>query len=329
LTDPNAVSSARGEDIDPEVRRFVRDVKAAYAAVPGFASLSYPERRQVAERVRAKWRAGGPTMARTQDLRIPTRHGGVRARLHDPGSSGPPRPVMVYLHGGGWTIFSIDTHDRLMREYAARAGIAVIGVDYALSPEHRFPIALEQIVDVVQWVGENAPATGVSAERIALGGDSAGGNLTVAACLSLRDAGSGGLVRAMLLNYAALDTECSAEACARYGVEGYMLLAHEMKQFWDNYADARTQAQSTLVSPLRARLEGLPQALLVIPECDVLTEQSVAMAARLRAAGVATEALMYEGATHSFLEAMSISALSNRALDDTARWLKRALVAPS
>src|SRR5437879_3426744 len=138
--------SRLGEDLDPKIREFIARTGEDHRRHAGGAELSPAELRRVSELVRAPWREGGPKMARTSEIQIPTRHGEIRARIHDP-SDTPGKPVLVYLHGGGWMTFSLDTHDRLMREYAARAGIAVIGLDYALSPEARFPVALEQTVD--------------------------------------------------------------------------------------------------------------------------------------------------------------------------------------
>src|ERR1700741_285814 len=154
-------ASANGSDLDPDVRRFIRTVTAAVASHPGIERAPYPELR------------GGPAMQETRELPVPTRHGAVRARLHRPADS--ILPGLVYLHGGGWTVFSIDTHDRVMREYASRAGCCVIGVDYALSPEQKFPVALEQVVDIVGWLGRVGRGLGIDPERLAIGGGSAGG----------------------------------------------------------------------------------------------------------------------------------------------------------
>src|ERR1700741_3008921 len=152
-------ASANGSDLDPDVRRFIRTVTAAGASHPGIERAPYPELRRVTAEARAPWRQGGPAMQETRELSVPTRHGAVRARLHRPADG--ILPGLVYLHGGGWTVFSIDTHDRMMREYASRAGCCVIGVDYALSPEQKFPVALEQVVDVVSWLVEQGSALGV------------------------------------------------------------------------------------------------------------------------------------------------------------------------
>lgn len=311
-------------DLDPDIKRFVDGINGAYGRYPGFAEMSLPERRRVIEEIRAPWAAGGPEMAKISETTAPSRHGPVRLRIYDPTGDGV-KPAFIYIHGGGWTVFSLDTHDRLMREYAARSGMVVVGVDYSLSPEVKFPVALEQIVDAARWLREHGVDWGIDGTRLAMGGDSAGANLTVATALLLRDAGDQDLISAMVLNYGAFDVECSAESHERFGGEGYMLGSAEMDVFWTNYVRDARDGENPLVCPLKALLEGLPPAFLAVPECDLLTEQSLIMAERLRVAGVPTKAVVYEGATHSFLEAVSISKLADRAFADTAAWLKEVL----
>jgi acetyl esterase len=311
-------------DLDLEIQAFVSRVSADLAAYPALDTLSLPEMRRVLEAVRARWTAGGPRMAQTAELEVPTRHGPVRVRIHTPRGNGRKKPALLYLHGGGWTFFSLDTHDRLMREYAERVGVTVVGVDYALSPEARFPVALEQVVDVLRWLPGAASGLELDQTRIAVGGDSAGANLAIAACIALRDADQN-LVRAMVLNYGAFEAELPPMVPSRYGGPGYMLGDEEMRSYWLNYVRTEDELSLPLVCPLRADLAGLPPALLVIPECDVLAVQGHAMLERLWEANVRAIALVYEGATHSFLEAMSIAGVSRRALAETAEWLKSEL----
>ena len=266
---------------------------------------------------RANVERGGPQMASVTEQTV----AGVRVRSYDPG---PPaaKPVLIYLHGGGWTLFSLDTHDRVMREYAARAGVMVFGVDYALSPEARYPVALDQVVAVAKSVGQKSTA-------LAIGGDSAGANLAIAACIRLRDEAQPRLIRVMLLNYGVFERHSSKQARERFGGVGNMLTAEEMEIYWRNYLRNERDAADPLVCPLRADLRGLPSALLVVPECDLLTEQSLKLADRLAEAGVSTKLKVYRGAVHSFLEAVSIAPLAQRAFDDTATWLRVSLSSTS
>ena len=298
--------------VDPDIRRFVDAINAAYVehGVPG---ASMATRRAIAERVRRPWRENGPIMASSADIDMD----GIRLRLHRPVADAV-LPVMLYIHGGGWTLFSVDTHDRLMREYAARAGIAVVGIDYSLSPEHKFPVALHECSAALDWIGANAGALKLDSARILIGGDSAGANLSVATCL-LRRAEARVLPGAMLLNYGAFAPE-HMPSYAQFG-DGFSLEADEMDIFWDNYVEGSAQLADPLVAPLRAELTGLPPAFLAIAECDILADCNHEFAARLAEAGVPVTSVTYAGATHSFLEAMSIAPLAARALDEQAAWI--------
>ena len=319
------VASANGNDLDPDIRRFIRTVGEAVARYPEFNRAPFPQMRSWAEAARAPWVSGGPAMLETLNLEAPTRHGNVRVRIHRPERG--ELPGLIYLHGGGWTLFSMDTHDRVMREYASRAACCVVGVDYALSPENKFPIALEQVVDVVDWLLERGRELGVDGRRITIGGDSAGANLSVATCVVRRDLQSTPPLRGMVLNYGAFISRSSAEACRRYGGPEYMLGCEEMDQYWRDYMRTGADADNPLVCPLLASPGGLPPAFLAIAECDILAEQSVAMAQQLEAAGVPARSVVYHGASHSFLEAMSIAEVSNRALADASEWLRQGAVA--
>lgn len=319
------IDAGSGDPLDPQIRHFVSALAEGWAKFPDDGSRSIPEMRRIAEIVRRPWREGGPVMAATTDLRVSTQRGDVRLRLHRPSAEMAPQPALIYLHGGGWTMFSLDTHDRIMREFAARAGVVVIGVDYALSPEAKFPHALRQVIDVVRWVHTNAPDLDIDPARLAIGGDSAGANLSAATSIALRDAGAGQLVRAMLLIYGCFTNESSPAAVAGFGAEGNLLTSAEMHAFWINYLARPEDAMQPLAAPLRARLNGLPPAFLIAAQCDVLAEQSHAFASALRAAGVDAELNEYPGATHSFLEAMSIAAVADRAVADGAAWLRSRL----
>ena len=301
--------------LDPDIRRFVTALNDGYGSFPNFDKLPLRERRAAAEQVRAPWRAGGPVMWRSVDVTI----AGVRGRVHIPREA-KALGAMLYLHGGGWTMFSIETHDRLMREYAARAGVIVVGLDYSLSPEAKFPVALEEAAEAVLWMQREGAAHGIDGRRLAIGGDSAGANLSLAAALKLRERGASPL-RAMLFNYGAFGADPSA-SYALYDGPRYMLTVEEMRYFWNNYTRQPADLQNPLVAPAHAELHGLPPALFSIAACDILADGNRALAARFAAAQVPTEVHVYEGATHSFLEAVSISPIADRALETAARWLR-------
>lgn len=265
-------------------------------------------------------------MADTREEMLPGNGTPFRVRLYYPRVTDQALPVLVYLHGGGWSIFSIDTHDRLMREYAHASAAVVVGVDYALSPEYRYPVALNQCVETVRWLRANADELRVDSSRVALGGDSAGANLALSTSLVVRDEASDAGLRALLLNYGGFDTEISEQARATLGTSDDMLSGEEMDAFWDSYLGGTEENRTDpLAVPMRAALHDLPPAFLVLAERDVLAEQSERMAALLRAQGNPAELHRYAGASHSFLEAMSISSLAQQAIADSAAWLRRQL----
>jgi len=312
--------------IDPEIRYFLDEMSARWAAHPPLASLDYPGQRAVCEAVRARWAEGGPMMARTVERVFDPGAGVLRIRVYLPDGAREPAPALVYLHGGGFTLFSIDTHDRLMREYAAAGGFAVVGVDYPLSPEHKYPVALDRIEALMLRLRDHGDELGVDGSRLAMGGDSAGANLSFATALRLRDRGEGRLVRAILSNYGYFSNIISDEAEATFGGPTSNLDRDEALAYYANYlTDMARECADPLVCPLLADMTGMPPTFLVIPQCDLLTEQSQAMAVRLRAAGVATSDKLYPGATHSFLEAMSVAVVAREAIADGARFVAQAL----
>ncbi len=304
--------------IDPDVQRFVEAIAGSYGRHPDFESLPLERRRTIAAATRAPWCDGGPEMDRISEAN--TGGLGVRVRIYDPGAPGP-RPAVAYMHGGGWTFFGIDTHDRLMREYAARTGALVIGIDYSLAPEHTFPTQVEEVVDVVEWLRGGGAAPRIDRRRVALAGDSAGATLALAAALALRDAGNEETVRALVLNYGAFDADCAGASHRRFGDGRYLLSTAEMQWMWKQYLGAPGNRANPLACPMIAELAGLPPCFLVIAESDILHDENVSLAARLRAAGVPTEANVYPGTVHGFLEAVAVAKVSGTALDDTSRWL--------
>jgi acetyl esterase len=310
------------DDVDPDIRSFLSHVAADYAKFADAPPTDVAERRRIAAKVRARWVADGPSMASSVDIAIGP--DAIRARLHRP-TDAVDLPVLLYLHGGGWTLFSIDTHDRLMREYAERSGCAVLGIDYSLSPEVRFPAPLVECEVALRWLQENGRDHGLNPRKIAIGGDSAGANLALSTALRMRDAGLD-WISAILLNYGAFDTEHRASH-DRYGDDAYMLNVPEMEDFWNNYLGDLTKENDPLALPLRADLSNLPPVFQCIAQCDILLDENVAMTERLIDAGVDVQAEIYVGATHSFLEAVSISSLADRALGDASAWLRRTLAA--
>lgn len=322
----NAIGPAtRIEDlspIDPEIQEFLTRMRAGWGRFPALESVTPAEARQIAERVREPFRQGGPEMLKTRELRIPTRHGPMRARLYDPGL-GADAPLLIYSHGGGFTLFSIDTHDRLMREYAHAARIKVLGLDYYLAPEHKFPTAIDQIEDTVDWI--RTADLGIDLDRVTMGGDSAGGNMTMAVAIRLRNKGKDTALKGLMFNYAGFASDCSDEAEALYGGPGSVMDRAEITYYFRNY----TRTAEDMVDPeiylLKADIRSLPPTFFVIPDRDIICADSFAMVARLRDAGNDVRFEVYRGAIHSFLEAMATSQLARKAIADGVAFLRAIL----
>jgi acetyl esterase len=312
--------------IDPEISEFVTRMKAAWSMHPDLGSVSVPEARAIAEQVREPWRQGGPEMHHVADQHVELPSGSLRVRIYYPDDR-DMLPALMYMHGGGFTLFSIDTHDRLMREYAAIGGFAAIAVDYPLSPEAKFPRALNLIVELTEWIAVNGQQWGINPGRLAIGGDSAGGNLALASALRLRDAEHADRLCAILSNYGAFGRRCSDEAEASFGGPNAVLNREEMEYYWANYLETPQDSDNPYACPLIADVSGLPPTLLVVAEIDILAEDSSILARRMEAAGTPCEVVIYRGATHSFLEAMSIAALAREAIAHTANWVKQRLEA--
>ena len=315
--------------LDPEIAKFHRYLVDAFAAYPQFETLPPVEARRIMEELRAPLARGGPVMAATLNLTVTIDDMPVAVRLHVPTAAPGPAPALVpalvYLHGGGWVLFSMETHDRIMREYAAHAGVVVAGVEYALAPEARFPTALRQIVGVLRWLYAHAAEFGIDRERLAVGGDSVGANLAMASALSLRDAGEGNIVKALVLNYGVYDADFDRRSYRKYGSADKILTRSEMISFWNHYIAAEQDLHNPLACLARADVAGLPPAFLVIAEQDPLFDENIAMGDQLSAAGVPVKSVVYPGTTHSFLEAVSMAEVSRRALADAGDWLRRTL----
>ena len=307
----------------PDMIRFRDGLAVAYGRHPALHSLPVAEARAVAEAVRAPWASGGPSMHESRDLSLEHDGMALRLRVHR------PRPandgVLVYVHGGGWTLFSLDTHDRVMREYAAGTGLTVIGIDYTLVPEAVFPRQLDEVAALLRLLhgggGEAAFGFSTAGLPLAIGGDSAGANLAMAAALTLRDTGLPDALQALLLNYAAVDPDAAGASTRLYDGPDFNLTREEMRNFWAGYLPDATDRADPRAALLRGGLHGLPPCFLAIAECDVLRDENLALAAALREAGVAVRAEQYDGMLHSFLEAVSISPTAARAFRESGDWL--------
>lgn len=308
---------------DPEMLAFSAMTEAEAAKHPPIAlSLPLDEARAITEALNLPLNAGGPVMAEASDRWLPIRGRRLLCRLNRPAAG--VLPVLVYIHGGGFVWNSIDTHDRLMRDYAAGAGCAVVGPDYALSPEAPFPQALEECAAVIRWIARHGAEWGLDPARIAVGGDSAGANLALGAALLLRETDPTLALRGLLLNYGVFDARLDTPSYREFA-DGYVLTRDKMRFYWDCYCPRAADRLNPLAAPLRADLRGLPPVALIIAELDVLASENHAMAAALRAAGVAVDSRVFPGTAHGFLRAQNHVAKSREAARFGAAWIARVL----
>lgn len=211
-------------------------------------------------------------------------------------------PAVVYTHGGGWVLGNFATHERLVRHLVHEAGVALVFVNYTPSPEARYPVALEQVYATIQWVAKYGRDLGLDGSRLAIAGDSVGGNMTAAAALLAKERG-GPAIRSQVLLYPV--TDASFETSTYYEfAEGPWLTKRNMQWFWDAYAPDLAMRSEPTASPLRASLEqlsGLPPALVITDEADVLRDEGEAYGRKLRQAGVDVTAVRFEGVFHDFM----------------------------
>ena len=228
--------------------------------------------------------------------------GDVRVRIVRPPDSVGTLPVILYMHGGGWVLGNAETHDRLVRELAVGTGAAVVFVDYDRSPEARYPVALEQGYATAQWIVREGAANQLDPNRIAVAGDSVGGNMTAALTLMAQERGDVRFVHQSMY-YPVTDAAMDTGSYEQFA-EGYFLTDRMMAWFWDAYESDVERRLEPFASPLRAsdeQLAGLPPAFVMVGEADVLRDEGEAYAARLRAAGNAVTTVRYDGITHDFL----------------------------
>ncbi len=263
---------------------------------------------------------GGPTMADTAERWVSARGRRVLCRVHRPRTDAP-LPAMVYLHGGGWVLSSIDTHDRLARQYAVSGDVAAVLVDYSLSPEARFPAALLECAAIVRHLACHGAEWGLDAARIVLAGDSAGGNLALATALLLRDAGEQTPLRGILAAYPATDLRLLENSA--YSGDEHGLSFDDMRAFRDLYLRDPADRLNPLASPLLGDCAGLPPTLIQLAELDPLRAEGEALAARLLAAGNSVTLRVTPGVLHGFLRLGSRVEAAVAATDFAGTWLRQ------
>jgi acetyl esterase len=261
----------------------------------------------------------GPKLFDVNEGLVPTPDGGIRYRWYRPTEE--PAGTVVYFHGGGWVLGTLDDYDRPLTALAAQSGCDVVSIDYRMAPEYRFPAAVDDALAAVRWVGEQ---DGVRA--LAVAGDSAGGNLAAVTAIRVRDEG-GPAISFQLLAYPVTDCDPTTESYSRWE-EAPILPSRDMAWYWGHYVPEPAERSHPHASPLRTPdLSGLPPALVVIAECDPLHDEVVAFAARLVDAGVRVETYVGEGMPHGFFTFNGVLPQGDAALEHGGQRLREQLTA--
>jgi acetyl esterase len=293
---------------------------------PPYETLSAPEARELFLAAGDVLAPDPPPVAEIRELSAPGPSGGAIAlRLYRGGitPSDDTLPALVFFHGGGWVIGDLNTHDSLCRHLANAARCIVVAVDYRLAPEHKFPAAVEDCFAATSWIAQEAATLGIDLERLAVGGDSAGGNLAAVVSLIARDRGEPKLCRQVLL-YPTADCGMTHASHDRFA-EGYLLTRPTMKWFYEQYLRGPADVDDWRASPLRAAdLSGVAPALVLTAGNDVLCDEGEAYARRLKEAGVPVQLRHFPDQIHGFLTMGKIVRAAQPALDDIAAALRAA-----
>jgi acetyl esterase len=307
--------------MDPEARAYLDWMQSL--GLPPLAEQGPQEARRL-NRMRVLMLAGEPEpVARIEDLRVPGPRGPIGGRIYAP-VRGDSLPALLYMHGGGWVVGDIDSHDSVCRALAGRAGCIVLSLDYRLAPEHRFPAALDDSWAGLVWLHENAAAIGADPDRLAVGGDSSGGNLAAVVARWARERG-GPRIAAQVLIYPVTNYDLDTPSYETMGT-GYGLTRESMRWYWEQYLADPGDGASPDASPLRARdLTGLAPALVITCELDPLASEGSAYAAALGAAGGLVEHIHEPNMIHGYLRMAGVIGRARKSWDDCARFLHRHL----
>jgi acetyl esterase len=314
---------APDEQLDPQMHAFLKDVAASAAGFPNPFHSPIQSARAAVEKTLRPFAEGGPAMASSSYCELAL--GGQKMRLRHYRPESPCGSLIIYIHGGGWTWESIETHDRIAREYAARTGFCVVAPDYSLAPEHPFPAALDECIGLLQEIHHNAPDWGAEAGVIVIG-DSAGANLALSTAMSLR--GSPAMPKALLLNYGVYSRHFDRDSHRWIDASSLAPKTEQIQWFWRNYQGEAADC-GWRTEPLLGPFDGLPPMRLQVARLDVLHDENLAVAAAAQEAGVDLECSVYPGVTHGFLRAVGRVAIAEQAFCDAARWIAAQASQPS
>ena len=309
--------------LDPEIQELLKALAAAN--LPAFESLSPTDARVQYEKLAKARTAEAAPVGRVEDTQISGPHGEFRVRLYWPNDQ--PLGAVLYFHGGGHVFGSIDTHDALTRSLCAGSQAVVASVDYHKAPEHKFPVAVEDAFAALIWLRQSAAQLGFDGDQIAVAGDSAGGNLAAVVSLMARDAGAPKLCLQVLF-YPITDYSLASPSYQKFATGCGPLTAALMKWFQGHYLRSEADAKDYRASPLKSpNLSGLPPAIVITPQCDVLHDEGVSYAEALRQAGVPVDHRDYPGMIHGFFAMAPVVRIATEAQQHVFAAIKAALIA--
>jgi acetyl esterase len=308
--------------IDPELAAAGRLLQEQGLVAPDRTKASLTEVRAAQDRIGAFLGGGSVPLRNERDLLLPGPHGQVPCRLYMPDDARRP-PLLVYAHGGGFMQGSLPSWDAMLRELVRQSGAAALSVDYRLAPEHRFPKAFDEIVAIIRLAARDDAALGIDPARLAVGGDSSGGNLALAAAIALRGEGLAAL-RFMLLIYGVYSADSESPSWQRFG-QGAGLSQAQMRWIWETYLERPEQQSDWRAAPILGELAGLPPAYLIVGSLDPLLDDSHRLSAALDAAGVPHRLNVYDGINHGFIRYGRLIGTARRALADCAAALRQGL----
>jgi len=302
----------------------IRSMLDAEVAGPSFEVLHYSEFRAAREAMMLGRPRRHEPVGSIEDRTLPGPAGEISVRVYRPtGGVGPP-PIVAYFHGGGWVLGTLDTHEDVCRTLVNRSGVLLVSVGYRRAPEHRFPVPLEDCVAAVRWCALRGAEIGGDGGRVAVAGDSAGGNLAAAVALRLRDEGGPPLAIQVLI-YPVTNFGFDTESYREYA-EGFGLTRGLMRYFWKSYLANATDGRQAYASPLQAaNLSDLPPTLILTAQYDVLRDEGEAYAARLAQAGVRVRCTRYQDMNHGFIQLAGLCEPALHGLEEVADALRAAL----
>ena len=299
--------------LDPQAEALLAQMKEQ--GLPPFEEMTVPQAREVIAGFR-ELQAEPPPIAAAEDRTVPGPAGDIPIRVYMP-QAPAPRPVLVYFHGGGWTIGNVDITDRPCRALAHATGGVVVSVEYRMAPEDKFPAALDDCYAVTRWAAEHAAELGADPDRLVVIGDSAGGNLAAAVALLAREQGTPTIAYQVLI-YPVTDHGCGWPSYSE-NADGYLLTRATMHWFWSHYLSNADEGQDWRASPLRASdFSNLPPALIATCEFDPLRDEGEAYGERLLAAGVPTKVHRFDGMIHGFFWMTLVMPQAQQLIDEIA-----------